>query len=575
MKRRRIMGLAAFSAVVTLALAACGGGSSSSTPTTKAGFNAAVSSVVNPSTHKGGTITFNLTTWEDSMDPGGTYYASNWNFTRYYATPLMTYSSCVGSCGQKLIPALAAKPGVPSNNNMVWTYTIKSGMKFSDGQPITSADVKYAVMRTFAKEVLPAGPVYFQTLLAGNAASYKGVDLTSVTTPNATTVVFHLNKPFADFNYVAAIPQTAPVPKNKDTGSTYQLHPVSSGPYEVQSATLNKQFVLVPNPNWNPALDPAVHQLAGKIILNINPNANDIDNRLIAGDIQMDMAGTGVQSAARAKILTNNTLKQSSDNPVTGFMWFIYINQQVAPLNNIHCRMAIEFAANKTTLLDAYGGPYQGVTATTAVPPTVIGYSKFDLYNAGSHPSGDIASAKNQLKLCGQPNGFTIGMAYRSDRPRDTAAAQALQASLATAGIHLQLKGFPSGTYYSTFAGVPTYNKTHGIGLATGGWGPDWPDAYGWGWALFDGGSIVPAGNTNIAELNDPAVNNLFLQLEAATTDSDRVSISEQIDKKVMADAVMLPAVYSKALLYRPPNLTNVYVQTYYGMYDYSALGMK
>jgi len=246
------MGLAAFSAVVTLALAACGGGSSSSTTsTTKAGFNAANSSVVNPSTHKGGTITFNLTSWEDSMDPGGTYYASNWNFTRYYATPLMTFNSCTGSCGQKLIPALAAAPGVGSDHNMVWTYTIKSGMKFSDGQPITSADVKYAVMRTFAKEVLPAGPVYFQNLLAGNAAKYKGpykdkgVDLTSVTTPNSTTVVFHLNKPFADFNYVAAIPQTAPVPQNKDTGPTYQLHPVSSGPYMVQSATLNKQFVLV------------------------------------------------------------------------------------------------------------------------------------------------------------------------------------------------------------------------------------------------------------------------------------------------------------------------------------------
>jgi peptide/nickel transport system substrate-binding protein len=574
------MGLAAFGAVATLALAACGGGSTTSTtPAAKAGFNAATSSVVAPSTHKGGTITFNLTSWEDSMDPGGTYYASNWNFTRYYATPLMTYNSCVGSCGVKLIPALAAKPGVASNNNTVWTYTIRSGMKFSDGQPITSADVKYAVMRTFAKEVLPGGPTYFQNLLAGNAASYKGpyknkgVDLTSVTTPNATTVVFHLNKPFADFNYVAAIPQTAPVPQSKDTGSTYQLHPVSSGPYEVQSATLNKTFVLVPNPNWNPAMDTAVHQYASKIILNINPNPNDVDNRLIAGDIQMDMAGTGVQSAARAKILSSNTLKQSSDNPITGFMSFIYIDQQT--VTNIHCRMAIEFAANKTTLLDAYGGPYQGATATTAMPPTVIGYSKFDLYNAGSHPSGDTASAKSQLKLCGQPNGFTTGMAYRSDRPRDVAVAQALQASLATVGIHLQLHGYPSGTYYTTFAGVPTYMKTHGIGLATGGWGPDWPDAYGWGWALFNGQSIGAAGNTNIGMLNDPAINKLFLDLEAATSTSAQATISGQIDMAVMKQATFLPGVYAKALLYRSPALTNVMVQPAFGMYDYGILGTK
>jgi peptide/nickel transport system substrate-binding protein len=44
---------------------------------------------------------------------------------------------------------------------------------------------------------------------------------------------------------------------------------------------------------------------------------------------------------------------------------------------------------------------------------------------------------------------------------------------------------------------------------------------------------------------------------------------------QVMKDAVFLPAVYAKALLYRGSNLTNVYFQEYYGMYDYGTLGMK
>ena len=99
---------------------------------------------------------------------------------------------------------------------------------------------------------------------------------------------------------------------------------------------------------------------------------------------------------------------------------------------------------------------------------------------------------------------------------------------------------------------MPNYVHSHDLGMAAGGWGPDWPDAYGWGWALFDGGSIVPAGNTNIAELNDPAVNNLFTQLEEATSDSAQNTIAGQIDKQVMADAAILPMVYAKALLYRP-----------------------
>ncbi len=581
MRRRKSVWLGAIASIGALGLAACGGGSSSST-TTSAGFNAASTSVVNPSTHSGGTITYNDTTWPDSLDPGNTYYAHMWNFTRLYATPLMTYASCTGTCGLKLIPALATAPGVPSNGDKTWTYTIRSGMKFSDGQPITSADVKYAVMRTFAKDVLVNGPSYFQILLAGNASTYKGpykmkgVDLTSVQTPNSTTVVFNLNQPFADFNYVAAIPQTAPVPQNKDTGANYQLNFVSSGPYMLQSATLNKQWVLVKNPNWNPAMDPAVHQYADKIVVNVNPNANDIDNRLIAGDIQMDIAGTGVQSAARARILSNPALKASSDDPITGFMFFMYLDTQVPPLTNVHCRMAIEYAANKTTLLDAFGGPYQGNIATTAMPPNIVGYKHFDLYNAGSKPAGDIAAAKQQLSLCGQPNGFTTGIAYRSDRPRDVAMTQALQAALAPAGIKLTLHGFPSGSYYSNFAGVPTYMKTHGIGLANGGWGADWPDAWGWFDQIMNGNAIAAAGNTNISALNDPVVNNLLGKMVApGLSEADRNSIANQIDMQVMKDAAILPIVYAKALLYRAPALTNVMIQPYYGMYDYGSLGMK
>jgi peptide/nickel transport system substrate-binding protein len=582
MARRGVFGLAAVGAAGALALAACGG--SSSTTPTSTGFNKAVTSVVNPSTAKGGTLVFDNSSGPDSTDAGNTYYAFNLNFTRLYATPLTTYKSCPGKCGAQVVPGLASSLGTASNGNKTWTFHLKPGVKFEDGTPVTSQDVKYAVERTFDRAVLPNGPSYFASLLAGNAAHYPGpfknrsknlMGLTSVTTPNPTTIVFHLNQPFADFNYVVAFPQTAPVPPSKDTGANYQKHPLSTGPYKFASYQLNKQYTLVPNPQWNPSWNPQVKQLASKIIVNLNVNANDIDNRLLAGDISVDQAGSGVQAAARAKILSNPTLKANSDDPVTGFMWFYYINTKVPPLNNVHCRMAVEYAANKTNLQTAYGGPYGGAIASTSMPPTVLGYQSFDLYHALSKPGGDIPAAKEQLKLCGHPNGFTTNIAYRSDRPREVASSQALQASLSSVGIKTTLKGYTAANYYSNFAGVPTYVHSHDLGLLAGGWGPDWPSGYGWGWALFDGKSIVPAGNTNIGELNDPQVNKWYLQMEAASSQAQRNSISHQIDMQVMKDAVILPATYNKALLYRGPNLANVNVNSYYGMYDYGTLGMK
>jgi peptide/nickel transport system substrate-binding protein len=571
----------ALGAAGSLILAACGTAAPSGSSGT---YNEGVTKVVSPSTATGGTIIYDNSGAPDSTDAGNTYYAFNLNFTRLYATPLTTYKSCPGTCGEAIVPALATSLGTPSNNNQTWTFHIKSDVKFEDGTPVTSADVKYAVERTFDRSVLPNGPSYFQTLLAGNAATYPGpfkdrsvnlMGLTAIATPNPTTIVFYLNEPFADFNDVVAFPQTAPVEPSKDTGVNYQDHPLSTGPYKFQSYQLNKQITLVPNPLWKQSWDPQVSQLASKIIVNLNVNANDVDNRLIAGDIQMDEAGTGVQAAARARILSSPSLKASSDDPVTGFMWFFYLNTQVAPMNNLHCREAVEFAANKTNLQTAFGGPYGGSIASTAIPPTVEGYSNIDLYHALSQPNGDLTAARQQLALCGQPNGFTTSIAYRSDRPRDVAAAQALQASLALVGIKTNLKGYPQADYYGDYAGVPTYVHSHDLGIDIGGWAPDWPDAYGWGWALFDSNAIASAGNANIEELNDPQVDSLFKQLEATTSTAQKNTISQEIDMQVMKDAVFLPAVYSKALLYRSPDLTNVYVQPYYGMYNYGVLGVK
>ena len=591
MRRPRTIGLAALGAAAALALAACGGGSSgsgsggSSSSSSSAGFNAAITKVVNPSTHKGGTLTFGDSSSTDSTDPGNTYYAFSWNLTRFYTMPLMTYKSCPGKCGLQVVPDLATGPGVVTDNGLTWTYHIQPGVKFEDGTTVTSADVKYAVERTFDRAKLPLGPNYFSLLLAPQKPAYPGpytdrsknlMGLNAVQTPNATTIVFHLAKPFADFNYVVAIPQTAPVPPNKDTGTNYQLHPISTGPYKFQSYQLNKQLTLVPNTFWKASTDPNAKQLPSKIVVNWNVNANDLDNRLIAGDLDVDAAGTGVQAAARAKILSSPTLKASSDDPISGFLWYAALNTVVKPMNNVHCRMAVEYAANKTNQQTAYGGPVAGgAIASTVAPPNVIGQKHFDLYEATTKPGGDIAKAKSELKACGQPNGFSTGIAYRSDRPKEVQAAQSLQAALTQVGIKTSLHGYPASTYFANFAGVPKYVHSHNLGIILDGWAPDWPDGYGFFDFITAGDAISPAGNVNTEELNDPKVNSLLAKMAGTSDAATRNSYTTQIDMRVMKDAVILPEVYAKSLLYRSPNLTNVYVQPYYGMYNYAVLGLK
>ena len=561
------------------------GSSSASTsaapPSTLAAFNGGLSTVVNPSDHKGGTLNFDAQSTPDSFDPGNTYLPWVMNFDRLFAMPLFTYKSCPGSCGLQLVPDLATGLGTVSSDGMTWTFHIQSDVKFENGTVVTAQDVKYAIERTYDRSVLGNGPSYYQVLLTDS--SYPGpyqdraknlMGLTAIGTPNATTLVFHLQFPFPDLPYVLAFPNSAPVPPSADKGSNYQLHPLSTGPYMFKSYSLTKQLVLVPNPDWKQATDPNAKQLASQIVMNLNVNQADIDSGLLAGDVDVDAQGQGVASSAQARILSSPTDKAHADNPLNGFARFMYLNTKVAPLNNAHCRQAVEYAADKTAIQTAWGGPATGQVASTVMPPDVLGYKQFDYYNALSQPGGDLSAAKQQLAMCGQPSGFSTNLAYRDDNPQETAAVTALQAALARVGIKVTLKGASSADYYVSSAGFTDYVHSHGIGIAAGVWQGDWPDGYGFLDSLTAGNAISPTGNTNISEENDPVVNNLFVQ-STTVTGAARTAIWSQIDEQVMKDAAILPGVYSKTVLYRSPKLTNVYVQAFYGMYNYAVLGVS
>jgi peptide/nickel transport system substrate-binding protein len=462
---------------------------------------------------------------------------------------------------------------------MTWTFHIQSGVKFENGTAVTAQDVKYAIERTYDRSVLPNGPTYYQVLLTdpnypGPYKDKSPAGLTAIDTPDATTLVFHLQFAFPDLPYVLAFPSTAPVPASADKGSSYQLHPLSTGPYMFKSYNQSSRLVLVPNPWWNPATDPNAKQLPSQIVMNLNVSQSDIDSALMTGAIDVDAQGAGVASAAQAKILASAADKARADNPLNGFARFIYINTKVAPLDNVHCREAVEFAADKTAIQAAWGGAANGRIASTVMPPVVLGYKQFDYYNALTQPDGDTAAARQQLAMCGQPSGFSTNLAYRSDNAQETAAATALKSALARVGIKVTLKGASTDAYYVSSAGSTAYVHSHDIGIAAGVWQGDWSNGFAFLDNLSAGNAINSVDNTNISELNDSAVNDLFDQ-SATAPSATRTALWPQIDQQVMKDAAILPGIYVKTVLYRPPHLTNVYVQAYYGMYNYAVLGVS
>jgi peptide/nickel transport system substrate-binding protein len=578
--------LAASVAVVALTLsAACGGSGESDSDTSgssaKPEFNAALTKVFNASDKKGGTIKLaNSGDW-DTLDPGETYYGYSWNFLRLYGRGLLMFKPTPGAEGNTLTPDLAEGMGVPSDGGKTWTYKIRPGIKYEDGSVVTSKDIKHAVLRSTDKETFPNGPAYFEGFLdlpEGYKGPYKskGVNTDSaITTPDDNTIVFHLKSAFGGFDYLAALSQTVPVPEAKDTGANYKQHVISTGPYMFDQNNLGKNFTLKRNPNWDPATDPNRKALPDAYDVQLNVNADDIDNRLLSGDLDIDVVGTGVQPAALGRVVGDPNLKASTDNPVLARLWYTSINPTVAPLDNIECRKAIEYAADRTGYQTAYGGPLAGGDiATTLLPPMIPGYQKFDLYPAGPDNTGDVAKAKEALTACGQPNGFATNIAYRAERPKEKATAESLQQSLARVGIKLTLKPFPQGDYFSQYAGNPPYVRNNKLGLALNGWGADWNDGFGFLSQIVDSRVIRETGGSSNTSVRIPEVDQMLDAAVAETDQAKREAMWAPIDKRVMEEAVILPGVYAKSLIIRPKRLSNVFISEAYNMYDYLSLGV-
>jgi peptide/nickel transport system substrate-binding protein len=581
----RARGLAAAGVSAALLLAACGGGGPGGEqgPTTQAGasgFNAASTSVVNPSETKGGTLKFaNSGDW-DTLDPGETYYGYSWNFARLYGRSLLIFKSAPGKEGNQLVPDLAEGLGQASEDGKSWTYKLRQGIKFDDGTEATSADVKYAVLRSTDKETFPNGPAYWEAVLdlpEGYKGPYKTPDMntdSAIETPDKYTIVFHTKQPFAIFDYLAQLPQTMPVPKDKDTGAKYRNTIVSTGPYKFENLQPGKSFNLVRNDQWDQASDPNRKALPDRIEVTLNVNADDIDNRVISGDLDVDITGTGVQPAALSRVLQDPALKENADNPLGTRNWFTSINPTVAPLDNIECRKAIMYAMDQTAYQAAYGGQFAGGDlATTLMPPVIPGHADFDLYPNGQDNKGDLEAAKKSLEACGQPNGFETNIAYRAERPKEKATAEAFQQALSRVGIKLTLKPYPQGDYFSSYAGNPPYVVKNKLGMSLSGWQADWPDGFGFLSQLVDSRVIRETGGSINTSVRIPEVDQM---LDSALQELDidkRNQMWGEIDKRVMEEAVMYPGVYSKALLVRSKNATNIFVSDAWGMYDYLGLG--
>jgi peptide/nickel transport system substrate-binding protein len=580
---------AAASAIVVAALlttAACGGGGGKGDDGANGkgpGFDTANSKVLNASTKKGGTLKYIGTQDADFWDPQRGYYGFMWDFARYYTRTLISYKPAPGKESEELVPDLATGLAEVSADKKTYTYKLKDGIKWEDGKPVTAQHIKYGIERIWADKVISGGPLYLQQVLDPEK-TYKGpyedkaadkLGLKAIETPDEKTIIFKLPAPNVDFEQMLAMPSGTPVRPDKDTKSKYTLKPFSMGPYKFDSYEPNKSLKLTRNPHWDAKTDKVRAALPDKIDVTLITNADEMDNRLINGDYDIDLNGTGLSSAGRTKAIQK--FKGNVDNPDTGYIRYAVFPQTVAPMDNIHCRKAVIYGSDHKSLQTARGGPQAGGDIAPNMLPKIIDGAdpKYDPYgvleNGGA---ANVAKAKEELKLCNKPDGFKTTIAVRNNKPAEVATAQSMQASLKNVGIIAEIDQY-DGAQSSSVIGAPKVVEKKQYGIIIMGWGPDFSSGQGFLQPLLNSKSITDSGNNNYSMLKDPKVDKGLADAIAAKTPEEAAKIYADVNKMVSEHAVYLPFVYEKNIKWRSSRLTNIYTTTNNnGYYDYASIGV-
>lgn len=458
----------------------------------------------------------------------------------------------------KVVPDLATNTGTASVDGKTWTYTLKDGLKFSDGAPITSADIKYGIERSFAAE-LSGGLGYHKGLLVGGTdykGPYSGADLPSIQTPDAKTIIFHLNRAYGDWPWIASMPAFAPVPKAKDKPATYGKSPVASGPYQVESNQQGTALTLKRNPYWSATSDKVRTAGPDTIVFEMSHAASTSAQSLIAdsGDARTSFGAIAVPAAQLAQIQQNPGAKARLATSEAGPLIYLAMNNQRGALKDLKVRQAIQYAVDRKAFIIASGGPNAGIPATTLITPGIAGRVAFDLYPAG--PSGDVAKAKVLLAEAGHANDLKLTLLTQNDTA-SLAQAQALQQGIERVGIKVTLKPEDQNSYLADSSGN---DATYDLNLAY--WQPDFPSANSNLQPLFATDQIGN-GAYNIARYSNPEVDTLIEQATGEVDPAKAQALWAQADKRIMRDAAVVPLSYARQSFLRGSLVQNFFVASF------------
>jgi peptide/nickel transport system substrate-binding protein len=520
----------------------------------------------------------------DSLDPGYWYYQDDYE-DLMQPTQRQLYSF-TDQGTTTAVPDLATSLPALTNGGKTLTIHIKPDIHYSPplaSKTVTSMDIKYGLERCFLASVGNGyAEVYYSNILGAPAApTAKVPDMNAgLQTPNPTTLVIKTSVPVGVLTTAnaLALPCTTPVPRyyaaKYDVGATssYGDHEVFTGPYMIKGAGTgkvpssgyvpSKLLVLVRNPSWNRATDPLRAAHFDSILFKGEYDVTVASRETLDGSSMLSGDFAAPPTPILQQGLTSSQKGQFVIRPGGGSR-FIALNTTIPPLNKLDVREAINAVIDKNALRLTRGGPVLGSVATHYIPPGMPGFAESGGlsgpgYEFDSNPNGNLGLARHYMKLAGYPSGKYSGpplLTVADDQPPASNTALAVQNQLAQLGFTLTLREVPNATMLSKFCEVP---KAKVAICPTLAWGRDFLDAQTIVDPVFNGKNILPVGNTNASQANDPALNAEMDHAETLLSPARRAAAWGKIDTQVTAQAFGVPWLWDNQVSFTSKNVHGV-----------------
>ena len=478
---------------------------------------------------QGGSVTISQSSQPDYLDPALSYTVNGWEALWLVYTPPVTYKRAEGREGTELIPGVAEELPRASNGGKTYSFTIRKGLRYSDGKPVKASDFEHTIKRVLNLE--SGGSAFYEPIVGAEEYTKAGKpngDISGIETDDKSgKVTVDLTEPDGQFLNVLAMDFAGIVPGDTPFKNMSKDPPPGVGPYKFTKSVPNREFVMTKNRNFDIPDVPKgnIDQITTKIVQSEERQAQDvIQGRL---DYMQDPPPSDLLPEIRSKY------KDRYKEHETVSTYYFFMNQKLKPFDKKEVREAVNYAVDSKALARLFGGRLE--PACNFLPSTLAGYKKIDPCPWGDPAGpGDVNKAKDLIDRSGEKG--TEVTVWTSNDPTRPEIGQYYTDLLNKIGLKAKLKTVDGSTYFTTIGNAKTKAQT---GFAN--WFQDFPHPGNFLF-LVDGQSIQPTNNQNFSNVDDPKINEEVGKVTAGpATDGKVQDAAAEADKLVVEGAHEAP----------------------------------